>query len=82
MFTRKEHRMTDATTRDPKFVAFPEMTEGDRHVGAVLVTRDADTNVLKAHVREVPGEPGPDPEIVAALVQSYEIRGLTERGDV
>jgi hypothetical protein len=80
MYDRNVHQEGTSTmaqpVRDPKFTTFSDMQEGDRHVGAVLVTRDADTGNLKAYIREVPGEPTPDPEIVAALVQSYEIRGL------
>lgn len=67
--------MTD-TIRQPKFVTFPEADYADERMAAVLISKDAETGNLKAHVKDVPGREQPDPEIVAALVQSVEIRNL------
>lgn len=66
--------MTHRTVQ-PHFVTFPEMTDQERRAAAVLVTVGDDGN-LRAHVRDVDGRSEPDPEIVAALVQSIEIRRL------
>lgn len=68
--------MTDTVTRQQKFVVFEEASTADERVGAVLVAKDTETGRLKAIVKDVPGKEGPDPEVVAALVQSYEIRNL------
>ena len=66
--------MTD-TVRQPKFVVFDEVDPSEERMAAVLVTRDADGR-MKAYTKTVPGREQPDPEIVAALVQSTEIRNL------
>lgn len=63
-------------TRQSKTVVFNEASHEDERVAAVLVSRDATTGNLKAHVKDVPGREQPDPEIVALLVQSVEIRNL------
>jgi hypothetical protein len=64
------------TIRQPKFVTFPEADHADERVAAVLISKDAETGDLKAYVKDVPGREQPDPEIVAALVQSVELRNL------
>lgn len=58
-----------------KTVLFPEANYRERHVAAVLVTKDDDGN-LHAYVKDIPGQNQPDPEIVALLVQSTEIANL------
>lgn len=64
--------------RSTRTVTFPEASLADERVAAVLVNRD-ESGSLHAYVAHVPGHEGPDPEIVAALVQSVEIRNLPER---
>ena len=61
--------------RQPRFVTFPETSYDEERMAAVLVTKDDGGN-LKAYVKDVPGKHQPDPEIVAALVQSAEIANL------
>jgi len=57
-------------------VAFPEVDiVHEERVAAVLVTKGEDDR-LRAYVKDVPGHNPPDPEIVAALVQSVEIANL------
>lgn len=68
--------MTESKIRQPKFVVFDEADTADERMAAVLVSKDAETGALKAHIKDVPGREAPDPEIVAALVQSVEIRNL------
>ena len=68
--------MTASAVRQPKFVVFPEADPTEERVAAILISRDTNTGALKAYVKDVPGHEGPDPEIVAALVTSIEIRSL------
>ena len=68
--------MTASTMRQPKFVVFPEADPTEERVAAVLISRDSETGALKAYVKDVPGHEVPDPEIVAALITSIEIRSL------
>lgn len=63
------------TVRQPRFVVFNEARTDEERMAAVLVTKDDQGN-LKAYVKDVPGRQQPDPEIVAALVQSVEIQNL------
>lgn len=63
------------TIRQPKFVVFDEASIHDERMAAVLITKDSSGN-LRAFVKDVPGREQPDPEIVAALVQSVEIANL------
>lgn len=66
----------EARVRQAKFVVFEDASTQDERMAAVLITKDHETGKLKAYVKDVPGRPAPDPEIVAALVQSVEIRNL------
>lgn len=66
--------MTD-TIKQATFVTFPESDPTEERMAAVLVSRN-DDGALKAYVKDVPGRNQPDPEIVAALVQSVEIANL------
>lgn len=70
--------MTDTTPRprQTKTAVFPDASIYDERMAAVLVTKDADTGSLKAHVRAAPGRNEPDPEVVAHLVQSVELANL------
>lgn len=61
--------------RSMRTVTFPEASHSEERMAAVLVNKDED-GVLRAYVADVPGREQPDPEIVAALVQSVEIRNL------
>lgn len=67
--------MAEARIRSSRVVTFADANPHDERMAAVLVNRD-DTGALKAYVATTPGRPEPDPEIVAALVQSVEIRNL------
>lgn len=62
--------------RQTKFVTFDEASTADERMTAVLISKDAQTGRLKAHVKTPAGRNEPDPEIVAALVQSVELRNL------
>lgn len=62
--------------RHPKFVVFDDVNPADERMAAVLVVKDAQTGVLKAVTKDIPGRSQPDPEIVAALVQATEIANL------
>lgn len=61
--------------RGLKTVTFPEANYDERHIAAVLVTRD-DDGQLHAYVKDIPGRNQPDPEVVALLVQSAELSNL------
>lgn len=67
--------MADQRIKGMKFATFPEANYDERHVAAVLITKD-DAGNLHAYVKESPGFHGPDPEIVALLVQSVELANL------
>lgn len=67
--------MAEPRAKSSRVVSFPEADSHDERMAAVLINRD-DAGALKAYVANVPGRPQPDPEIVAALVQSVEIRNL------
>lgn len=64
------------TPRQTKFVVFDEASQDDERMTAVLIAKDADTGTLKAYVKTPEGRNDPDPEIVAALVQSVELTNL------
>jgi hypothetical protein len=68
--------MTEQQARQTKFVVFDEASTDDERMAAVLISKDAETGALKAHVKAGPGRSEPDPEIVAALVQATEIANL------
>lgn len=70
--------MTDTDPRPVKscpVVAFDTCTKHEERMAAVLITK-ADDGSLRAYVKDVQGRNQPDPEIVAALVQSVELRNL------
>lgn len=61
--------------RSLKIVSFPEANYDEERMAAVLVNKAPD-GTLRAYVADIPGREQPDPEIVAALVTSVEIRNL------
>lgn len=67
---------TEPRPRQQKFATFPEASTRDERMAAVLVSKDADTGNLKAHVTTPPNRADVDPEVVALLVQSIELRNL------
>lgn len=64
-----------STRRRTAFTNFAEAPVTEPGVAAVLFTRDEHGNI-RSYVYEYPGHEGPDPELVAALAQSVEIRNL------
>lgn len=68
--------MTDQQIRQTKTAVFPEASYEDERMCAVLVSKDTGTGNLKAYVEVPEGRQQPDPEIVAALVQSVELANL------
>jgi hypothetical protein len=65
-----------ATTRQTKFVVFDEASAEDERMCAVLVSKDAITGALKAHVKAPEGRHEPDPEAVAWLVEAVNLANL------
>lgn len=61
--------------RSTRTVVFSEASYSEERMAAVLINKDEAGN-LRAYVADVPGREQPDPEIVAALVQSIEIKNL------
>lgn len=57
------------------YTVFPEAPVSEEGVAAVLITKHENGD-FRAYVEEYPGRNGPDPEIVAALKDSTEIRNL------
>lgn len=64
-----------STRRRMSFTHFTEAPVSEPGVAAVLFTRDEQGNI-RSYIHEYPGHEGPDPELVAALAQSVEIRNL------
>lgn len=65
-----------STVRSSNTVVFPEADAvSEERMAAVLINRGPD-GTLRAYVKDVPGKHQPDPEIVAALVQSVELTNL------
>jgi hypothetical protein len=64
-----------AVRKQTRSVVFTEADPEHERMAAVLVTKD-EAGALRAYVKDVPGRAQPDPEIVAALVQSVEIANL------
>lgn len=65
----------DSQRTQPHFVVFPEMTDDEERIAAVLITKH-ESGELRAHVRDLDGRSDPDPEAVAMLKQSIELRRL------
>lgn len=61
--------------KSTRTVSFPEASYDEERMAAVLVNK-AEDGTLRAYVADIPGREQPDPEIVAALVTSVEIRSL------
>lgn len=61
--------------KSTRTVSFPEARYNEERMAAVLVNK-AEDGTLRAYVADIPGREQPDPEIVAALVTSVEIRSL------
>lgn len=61
--------------KSTRTVVFPEADTGEERVAAVLINKN-DDGTLRAYVADIPGHEQPDPEIVAMLTQSVEIKNL------
>lgn len=61
--------------KSTRTVVFSEASYDEERMAAVLINK-AEDGTLRAYVADVPGREQPDPEIVAMLVQSVEIKSL------
>ena len=61
--------------KSTRTVVFSEASYDEERMAAVLINK-AEDGTLRAYVADVPGREQPDPEIVAMLVQSVEIKNL------
>ncbi len=61
--------------KSTRTVSFPEARYDEERMAAVLVNK-AEDGTLRAYVADIPGREQPDPEIVAMLTQSVEIKNL------
>ena len=61
--------------KSTRTVVFSEASYDEERMAAVLINK-AEDGTLRAYVADVPGRERPDPEIVAMLVQSVEIKNL------
>ena len=64
-----------AERRRMAYTPFPEAPTDEEGIAAVLITKD-EAGTFKSYVKEYPGRVGPDPEIVAFVQQSTELRNL------
>ena len=61
--------------KSTRTVVFSEASYDEERMAAVLINK-AEDGTLRAYVADIPGREQPDPEIVAMLVQSVEIKNL------
>lgn len=61
--------------KSTRTVVFSEASYDEERMAAVLINK-AEDGTLRAYVADIPGREQPDPEIVAMLTQSVEIKNL------